>query len=1123
MSSERSGPPGHSRVLTTPAGELVVVALLGEIALRRDGVLTPLPGARARLLLAALALRPGRSRSVQALIEDIWAQQPPRAPINALHTQVSRLRSALPEGVLEIGPAGYRLALTAEQVDVTSVGAQIRLARRCRDTGDLAGCLAAVERARALWRGEAGADLPQGGLADDLHAVAGRHLAELDEIELSARADSGDIDGALRVAHRRAAADPLDECAQQTLMRLFTAAGRANEALASFADFRSRLVERLGTDPGPALTATHTAILRGEPLHHTGTVPRSDPGGAVAVATATGFGSGFPVRSDDDIAAAQPQAMAIGLRAAPNALLGRVADLAALTDLLSESRVVTVLGPGGVGKTRVANEIGARVAGSRPVALVELASVRAESGEARVEVEAVIAATLGLREVTLDSATLRSGQTSDIRRRLHDAVSARSMVLILDNCEHLIDAVAVVVADLISVASRLTVLTTSRSPLEITAETVYPLLPLTIDSADSPATELFTARARAVRPGVRLNPAVVDQLCHTLDGLPLAIELAAARVRVMSVEEINAGLSDRFALLRHGDRSSPDRHRTLHAVIDWSWHLLDYQQQVALRRLCRFPAGFTLSAAEVMMGGGGTAVDGLVNQSLLTMLDDEALGTRYRMLETVREFGEEQLAAVGESELSDTRIMRWAEDYAADAVRRYRTGDQLHLALSVAAELDNLVAALRCAVERPDAATAYTVFPVVAMLWLMRGSHLEVVAWAERVIALDPAGSGPARPHSESVLITYQMTFIHFAFGSRGVGELARLRSKVRRLLRSRTDLTESGRFLGRVMLSRPDGRGLARLIAEAIRSTDPETRATALTLRANIRENLGDVHGATVDATEALAGFGSDSVWSQAMVSRHLGQICGQTARYAESVAHYRQALELLQRLGAYEDIVETRSMLVASLVGSGELEQALDELDLASVAADMDGSIDGQNRLLGVVMLSSAEVALATGDITGGFARYQRALELFGWPDDALGPGFSALALAAAALDAKVLYGAADAGATLAAQLAERAVPVLTQYRDLPQIGTIACALGSYLVAADRDIARGLELLALAPNVFCRQDFPSMRWERHLDIARATLGADRVAEVLDRVGRLRRRASADRIMEMIRELNDC
>ncbi|WP_433659768.1 AfsR/SARP family transcriptional regulator [Nocardia sp. CA-128927] len=1123
MLSDQSGPNGRGQALQAPAGEPVVVALLGEIALRRDGALTALPGARSRLLLAALAMRPGRSRSAQSLIDDVWGEQPPRAPMNALHTQVSRLRSALPDGALEIGPAGYRLTLHADQVDLTRVAELTRLARDYRTAGDDAGCLDAIAQARALWRGEPGADLPPGEVADALHALATSRLAELDALELAARESTGDLDGALRIARFRAGRNPLDEPAQLTLMRLLAVAGRPNEALESFAAFRTRLAEQLGADPGPALVELNTAILRGDSLDRIApaAAATAPPRGA-----AIPSGNGSPARPDTSTDFAMPAA--IGLRAAPNALLGREADLTALDALLRTSRVVTVLGPGGSGKTRIANEVGARVAHTRSVVLVELASIRAEDTDVVLEIEAAISAVLGLSDVSLGSASaLRNREVvAASRQRLRNAVAARPMTLILDNCEHLIDAVAMVVADLIGVADLLTVLTTSRAPLMITAEAVYPLPPLTIDAAGSPATELFAARARSVRPGVRLDPEIVALLCHTLDGLPLAIELAAARVRVMSVEEINLRLADRFALLRHGDRSSPERHRTLHAVIDWSWNLLDAPQQVALRRLCRFPAGFTLAAAEAVVSGPevddvAAAVDGLVNQSLLTLLDDEVLGTRYRMLETVREYGDEQLAGCpAESDLMAERLMVWAKNYSADAAARFITGDQVELALAVTTELDNLLAALRYALERRDAGVAYTVFPVIAMLWVLRGSHMEVIAWAPRVAELHPADTGPDAPPGDLVLMSYQTMFMHLAFSRAEPRELARLRTRVRRLLRSRTDLSEANRFIGRIVLSRSDGRGLARYIANSIRSKDLETRSTALLLRANIKENLGDVRGSTVDAVHALDIYGNDNVWSVAMVCRHLGQVYGQIAEYEKAVAYYARSLGMLQRLGAYEDTVETRAMLVASLIGAGRLPEARQELARAFGSAEVDGVVGKQNHLLATIMQSSAEVALADGDIEGGLDRYRQALEVSGWPTDEGNPGPGGLMLGAAVLDARLLYGEVETAGELVENLVDLMLPTMAQFQDLPQIGAVACAVGSYLIVTGQDRVRGLELFALAPNAFCRQDFPSMRWSTHAELVDRHLGAGPLAEARAKVVRMRRRDSADRIMQLLGEL---
>lgn len=508
---------------STPAGATVVVALLGEISTRRNGELVTLPGARARSLLVALAGNPGRSRSAQALIDDIWGDQPPRSPMNALHTQVSRLRAALPEGALEMGPSGYRLALDKQQVDLTLARQFEQRAQQAHADGDDEAAIDAVEQARSLWRGDAGADLPHGGLADDLANAAAARLSALDAVEVAARTAVRDFTGALPLARAATQRHPLDESAHLQLMQVLVGLGRANDALDVFGSLRARLADQLGTDPGPALVDLNTQILRGE-----------------------------AAAAPQEPASRMPSA--IGLRAAPNTLLGREADITAIEELMRSARVTTVLGPGGTGKTRIVHKVGARVAASMPVALVELASLRSGA-----DVVAAISGTLGLSEVDLTPGLTRT-RLHSARERLREALSARPTLLILDNCEHVIADVAEVVADLVSASERLVVLATSRSPMSIMAEAVYPLPPLLIDEAGSPATDLFKARAKAVRPSARLDSAAVAQLCRTLDGLPLAIELAAARVRTMSVEEIDSKLVDRFALLHSGDPTSPQRH-----------------------------------------------------------------------------------------------------------------------------------------------------------------------------------------------------------------------------------------------------------------------------------------------------------------------------------------------------------------------------------------------------------------------------------------------------------------------------------------------------------------------------------------------------------------------------------
>ena len=690
-----------------------MVAVLGEICTRRNGTLQPLPGTRARSLLVALATHPGRSRSMAALIDDVWGDEPPRSPQNALHTQVSRLRAALPEAALELGPAGYRLVLDDDAVDLTRAGALERAARRLLDDGDHRAALDAVTVARALWRGDPGADLPDGDLARDLRATALVRRIALDDLEIAARTALGDLAGALPLVKARAQRNPFDEPAHLALMNTLADLGHAADALDVFAALRARLADQLGTDPGPALVEANTAILRGQ----------AEPAAS-------------PTRAPT----------AIGLRAAPNALLGRDDDLAAIEALLRRSRVTTVLGPGGTGKTRVAHEIGMRIAHTEPVVLVELASLRSGG-----DVIGAICATLGLSEADVAPGTLVRAQLHSARERLRIALSVRPMLLILDNCEHLVADVAEAVADLVAASDQLTVLTTSRAPLMIAAETVYPLPPLAVDEAGSPATELFRIRARAVRPSARLDPVEVARLCRTIDGLPLAIELAAARVRTLSVAEINDRLGDRFALLRSTDRTSPERHRTLRAVIDWSWNLLTPPEQAALRRLCRFPAGFTLDAAVAVAEWGAvddaaSALDGLVNQSLLDVLETDG-GLRYHMLETVREFGEEE---TGDDEAVEVtrRMAAWARRLARDLSEGIYGERQIAAVHRVEAEHDNLVAILRAALDRADAVTAYHVFPVLATLWAIRGAHSEVHNGRARCCRSTPA---PTRTRSPAI------------------------------------------------------------------------------------------------------------------------------------------------------------------------------------------------------------------------------------------------------------------------------------------------------------------------------------------------------------------------------------
>ncbi|TQF68880.1 AAA family ATPase [Rhodococcus spelaei] len=1091
------------------------VALLGEVSTRREGVLVPLPGARARSLLVALARRPGGSRSAQALIEDVWGENPPRSPLNALHTQISRLRAALPEGTIEMGPAGYRLDLGRGQVDLTFARMLEQQAAQLHAEGDHRGAVVKAQQARALWRGEPGADLPPGEPARELADEASARLAGLDAVELAALVAAGELRLALPLARSSVERAPLDEQSHGQLMVVLHGLGRSNEALEVFAGLRARLADRLGTDPSPRLVELNAAVL-------TGGAPRSDAATVVnPVPGQLDHGAAGPDRPGT-----RPLPSALGLRAAPNALLGRDGDLDAIEELLTTSRAVTVLGPGGTGKTRVAHALGSRVAERIPVVLVELASLRSGG-----DVVAAISGTLGLSEAELTPGSgLTRARLHDARDRLREALSARRSLLILDNCEHLVDDVAEVVADLVAASENLTVLATSRAPMAITAEAVYPLPPLVIDEAGSPATELFRTRALAVRPAAQLDPGEVARLCRTLDGLPLAIELAAARVRTMSVQEINARLTDRFSLLRSGDRTSPERHRTLRAVIEWSWNLLEPAQQAALRRLCRFPAGFTLAAAaEVAQWGQVTdidaALDGLVNQSLLAVVEgSDSPGLRYHMLETVREFGEEQLAAAGEADEVGARTLAWAEAFCRDAVRDFLSGDQVATSLRVEAEHDNLLAVLRHALSTGEGRAALTVFPVLGTTWTIRGAHSEVIAFAPRMLEVDPRRFGPELP-GNFLTLTYLVICGHTAFA--GVSRaLAVMRIRLRAILASHTDIDQTLRMAASLMVMPVSGKGLARTLARGVRSPDPGARSAAYMARANLRENSGDLYGSGSDGRQALAlAEATGDVWGLAMVLQHLGSLAGQSARYDEAVGYYRRAAELLWDLHAYEESTTLRSYIGAALVGAGRVDEARRELDAGGSAADevaltvggerVSFGIGDANQSTAALAAAAAEVALAVGDVEAGLRGYNHAVELLGWENAGDNPDPFGLILAAAAVAAHVLAGRIGGIVDRVDAFVRTAVLRLGAdgYADLPQTGGVACAVGSFDIATGRDPDGGLRLVVLATRVAARQDFPSMQWSRHLDAAEAALGAERVEAALASVARMPRRVARDEI----------
>ncbi|MFJ2785871.1 MULTISPECIES: ATP-binding protein [unclassified Streptomyces] len=538
-----------------------------------DGTEAPLKGARLRALLAALAATGGRAVGVRALGAQIWADDDPGASSGqdrtaALQALVGRLRRALGRDAVLSGPGGYRLAAEPDDID---------LYRFERLASEGAGALAAgcperaavlLDEALGLWRGPALADLP-GRDTDPLVVRVEQRHRQARRDRLAAEVALGRSAGALAPLAALAAGQPLDEPLQALRMRALRAAGRPAQALAAYERVRADLAERLGTDPGPELRALYTELLAA--------------------------GAPGPDASPPPAPGAPPRQ---SLPAPLTSFIGRDEERAELAAAWDGTRLVTLTGPGGVGKTRLALEAAGTYAG--PAHLAELASVREESGVAAAVLTALGGHETLLRHGPPVPGTARKGPYAELVERC----AGRRMLLVLDNCEHVVGAVAPLVHTLLAHCPGVTVLATSREPLGVPGEVVRPLGPLPPDAA----LRLLGERGTAARPGfsVEEDRVAAEEVCRRLDGLPLALELAAARLRVLSLGQIAERLDDRFRLLTSGARTALPRQRTLRAVVDWSWDLLDAPERAVLRRLAVFTGGADLTAAEAVCGGVGT-------------------------------------------------------------------------------------------------------------------------------------------------------------------------------------------------------------------------------------------------------------------------------------------------------------------------------------------------------------------------------------------------------------------------------------------------------------------------------------------------------------------------------------
>ncbi|WP_407639730.1 BTAD domain-containing putative transcriptional regulator [Actinacidiphila guanduensis] len=1026
----------------------------------RDGVAVPLGGARIRALLVALAGRAGRAVAPQVLVDDVWADEPPADAVGALQALVARLRKALGREAVASEPGGYRLDVAREAVDVFAFEALLAEGEAALREGRADGAAEVLDRALGLWRGPAFADLPAREAAaarPEAQRVAARRLRfEADLV----RGRAADVLPALREA---VAERPLDEPFHAQLIRALRGAGRPADALVAYEEARAALAETLGTDPGPELRALHAELL----AVPAGAAPA--PVAATRGAPAAPTVAGGPRRGN--------------LRARLTSFVGRESELAAIRGDLRAARLVTLTGPGGSGKTRLAQEAGeaAQDAYADGVWLAELAPL--DSPEA---VPHAVLSALG-RRGTVVLGTGRDPLTSephadDPVERLVEHCAERRLLLLLDNCEHLVEPAARLAAELLARCPGLTVLATSREPLGVQGELVRPVEPLPPPTAY----RLFAERARAVRPGAvpqisgaagpsdasgapavgspgegvfvesagAVRPGAVPQIsvvagpsdasgapavgspgegvfvelagavrpggapqvpgaadrsdasgapaagsphddgaaaaweiCRRLDGLPLAIELAAARLRALSPRQIADRLDDRFRLLTGGSRTLLPRQQRLRAVVDWSWELLDEAERAALRALSVFSGGCTLAAAEAVCGPDTLdTLTQLVDKSLVVADHDRVGGTRYQLLETIHEYAAERAREVpGELAAARARHTAYVRDLVVDVDAKLRGADQLRWFEVLESELDNVRAALHRAVEERDEAPALAIAVAMGWFWWLRNYRDEAAGWLTRVAALGEEPRDRADPlFWPRTDLRMLLFFVQAEAASEAHWASPEVKDAARRLSAAYRDGgAPAARFPGLVWpftsyITGADTSGmraLSDLVVDNCRTHGGDWEvATALMLRVHVTvDSPGGIDRTDADRAELdrlVARL--DDRWIRAQVHSARGEISSFRGDYAAARADYEAAHRLGRELGAFSEGAFLLARTAELAFRGGQYAEADELLAAAGTEAERFAVLDARTY----IRFLTAQFRLHQGRYAEARASYDQAV---------------------------------------------------------------------------------------------------------------------------------------------------
>ncbi|WP_155055069.1 BTAD domain-containing putative transcriptional regulator [Streptomyces blattellae] len=898
-------------------------------ATRTDGTTVPVGGARLRALLTVLALRPGRTVPVSVLVDEVWDGEAPADATGAVQALVGRLRRALGAAAVESAEGGYRLAAAADDIDLHRFERLVGDGLRALTDGDPAKAAVVLDDALTLWRGPALADLPDRTAeaarceTRRLDALRARHAAAL---------ALGQAEQSLPELTALCDSHPLDEPLQALRMRALRDTGRAAEALAAYDDVRQLLADRLGSDPGAELRALHGELLR----------PEEEPGRPLG-----------------------------NLRARLTSFVGREADIEAIRGDLAAARLVTLLGPGGAGKTRLSQEAAEAVrhAARDGVWLAELAPV----DDPAAVPEAVLTA-VGARETVLYGAgaeEIRAGleRHDDPLVRLVEHCGRRRMLIVLDNCEHVVEAAARLVEQLLERCPGLTVLATSREPLGVPGELLRPVEPL----PEPVALRLLADRGTAARPGFRIedDPGAAAEICRRLDGLPLAIELAAARLRMLTPRQIVDRLDDRFRLLTSGSRTVLPRQQTLRAVVDWSWDLLVADERDVLCRLSVFAGGCDLAAAEAVCGPAALdALGSLVDKSLVVAAPSGEGGEmRYRLLETVAEYAGERLDESGGRPAAEHAHLTYYRELARTTDPLLRGPQQRAAIERLEREYENLRTALRHAVALRDEQEALCLVLSLGWYWQIRDLRIEARNWSREVKDLGPDPFAALVRTAEPLWqrctdLPLPWTGLVLDEARRGVHlihlacmdteldawQTPEAQAKLRAIASTyRPGLPQTCRTPGMywffaVMMTGDMKR--VRLIIDACVDTCRSTPgyewelAAGLHMRANLLANRSDWAGdATRDADEALAIYRRlGDAWGTAEALSARAESRERAGDHRLAIVDFEAAVEHAERLDARAHTSVLRARLGSALLEAGEIERG--ERVLREVIAERDGS---------------------------------------------------------------------------------------------------------------------------------------------------------------------------------------